>query len=117
MSAQLKIVSRMEGADVAVLALAGEVDVANATQVREAGLKLISDGVKRLVIDLSETEYMDTSGLGTLVGLQKRIKESGGEILLAALQPRVMRPFEITGLTSVFKLYDDVGSAVKEARS
>jgi len=117
MSAQLKIDSRVEGEGLAVLALTGEVDVANATQVREAGLKLISDGVKHLVVDLSQTEYIDTSGLGTLVGLQKRIRESGGELLLAALQPRVRRPFEITGLTNVFRLYDDVGSALEELRS
>ncbi len=114
MSVQLKISTRFEGEDTAVIAVTGEMDVANAGQVKQAALKLISDGVRRLVIDLQGTEYMDSSGLGTLVGLLKRIKEAGGEMPIAAAQPRVKRLFEITGLTQVFQLYDDVRTALEE---
>ncbi len=116
MTTPLKIASRTEGKDTAILSLAGEVDVASAGRVRDSGLKLISDGVKYLIVDLSPTEFMDSTGLGTLVGLHKRIRESGGEVIVAVSQPRVKRLFEITGLTQVFRMFDDVAAALKEVR-
>ena len=116
MGTPLRIESTMEGEETAVLSLIGEVDVANAGQVKEAALKLVSDGAKRLVVNLNGTEYMDSSGLGILVGLLKRLKESGGQMALAAARPRVKRLFEITGLTQVFALCEDVAAALKEVR-
>ncbi len=116
MSTPLKIDARTEGEDTAVLSLTGEVDVANAGRVRDSGLKLISNRIKRLIVDLNPTEYMDSTGLGTLVGLLKRMRESGGEVIIAVSQPRVKRLFEITGLTQVFRIYDDVAAALKEVR-
>lgn len=116
MTTPLKIDARTENSKTAVLSLVGEVDVANAGLVRESGLKLISDGARNLVMDLAGTEYMDSTGLGMLVGLLKRLKESGGEVLIAAAQPRVKRLFEITGLIQVFKIFDDVAAALKEVR-
>jgi anti-sigma B factor antagonist len=116
MTTPLKIASRTEGKDTAILSLAGEVDVANAGRVRDAGLKLVSGGMKYLIVDLSATEYMDSTGLGTLVGLHKRLRESEGELIVAGSQPRVKRLFEITGLSQVFKIFDDVAAALKEVR-
>jgi len=116
MAMPLKIDARTEGEETAVLSLTGEVDVANAGQVRNSALKLMSTGIKHLVVDLNATEYMDSTGLGTLVGLLKRMKESGGEVVIAVAQPRVKRLFEITGLTQVFRIYDDVDAALKEVR-
>jgi len=116
MAMPLKIDARTEGEATAVLSLAGEVDVANAGQVRDAALTLMSGGTKHLVVDLNATEYMDSTGLGTLVGLLKRMKESGGDVVIAVARPRVRRLFEITGLTQVFRIYDDVAAALKEER-
>jgi len=117
MTTPLKIASRTESGDTALLQLAGEVDVANVAQVREAALKLLAGGAKRLVIDLSETEYLDSSGLGMLVGLLKRLKEAGGEMAIAGAQPRVRRLFDITGLKQIFALHDDVADALLVLRS
>jgi len=116
MAMPLKIDARTEGEATAVLSLAGEVDVANAGQVRDAALTLMSGGTKHLVVDLNATEYMDSTGLGTLVGLLKRMKESGGDVVIAVARPRVRRLFEITGLTQVFRIYDDAAAALKEVR-
>jgi len=116
MTTPLKIGARTEGDAIAVLSLTGEVDVANAAQVRDAALKLVGDGAKRLIVDLTGTEYMDSTALGTLVGLLKRLKESGGEVIIAAAQPRVKRLFDITGLAQVFRIYEDVSAALKEVR-
>jgi anti-sigma B factor antagonist len=116
MTTPLKIDSRTEAGDAAVLRLAGEVDVANVAQVREAALKLLAAGVKQLVVDLSATEYLDSSGLGILVGLLKRLKEIGGDMAIAGPQPRVKRLFEITGLSRVFALHNDVAAALLALR-
>lgn len=114
MATLLKIASSLQDEGSAVLALTGEVDVSNTPQVREAGLKLLADGAKKLVVDLSATDYMDSAGLGTLVGLLKRLKEAGGAMAIAGPQPRVNRLFQITGLNQIFSIYEDVGTAIKE---
>jgi len=97
-----------------VLSLHGEVDVANSHQVREAALSLLAGGVKGLVIDLSATAYLDSAGLGILVGLLKRVKESGVTMAIAGPQPQVKRLFEITRLNQVFSMHEDVTSALQE---
>jgi len=114
MTTQLKIESHMEGQYAAVLSLSGEVDVANVARVREAALKLLERQIKRLIVDLSNVEYMDSSGLGALVALLKRVRESGGQMPLAGAKPRVRRLFEITGLDQIFSLHEDVPAALKE---
>jgi anti-sigma B factor antagonist len=116
MSTPLTIESRREGEGAAVLTLAGEVDVSNVAEVREAALKLLEDGIKRLVFDLSGVTYMDSSGLGMLVGLLKRVRESKGEVAIAGATARVSRLFDITGLKQIFSLYEDASAALKEVR-
>ena len=113
-AAPLRVETRLAGEGTAVLSLAGEVDVSNTARVREAALQLLSGGTKKLVVDLSATEYMDSAGLGMLVGLLKRLKESGGAMGIAGARPRVKDLFEVTGLSQIFALYGDVATALKE---
>jgi len=117
MATPLQIDSRLEGEGSAVLALSGEIDVSNTAQVRDAGVKLLADGATRLVVDLSLADYMDSAGLGTLVGMLKRVKEAGGAMAIAGPQPRVRRLFEITGLDQIFSIYEDLDMAMKEVRA
>jgi anti-sigma B factor antagonist len=116
MATPLEITSRVEGDQTALLSLAGELDVSNVAEAREAARKLLDDGSSRLVVDLAQVTYTDSSGLGMLVGLLKRLRESGGAMAIAAPVPRVRRVFEITGLTQIFTLCDDVAAALKEVR-
>jgi anti-sigma B factor antagonist len=114
MANALQIESRKEAGDSGVLSLRGEVDVANSQQVRDAALTMIKDGAKRLVIDLSGTEYLDSAGLGVLVSLLKRTRESDLTLVIAGAQPRVQRLFEITKLNQVFIMRENVASALQE---
>lgn len=114
MATPLQIESRREGEETAVISLVGEVDVANTGQVRQAALGLLSEGVKRLVVDLSRTEYMDSAGLGLLIGLQRRLREAGGVLGLAGLKAQVQRVFDVTKLSRIFAIYSDAETAVKE---
>ncbi len=110
----LKIESRKADTDRAVLSLQGEVDVANSHEVREAALALLGSGVRTLIVDLTKTDYLDSAGLGILVGLLKRARESELRMVIAGAQPQVRRLFEITRLNQVFPMHDDVASALQE---
>jgi len=114
MGNSLQISSRREGNDSAVLSLQGEVDVSNSDLVKNAAVSLLADNVQRLVIDLSGAEYLDSAGLGILVGLLKRVNESARSLVIAGARPQVKRVFEITRLNGVFTMRDDVASALQE---
>jgi anti-sigma B factor antagonist len=84
----------------------GEVDVATAPQLREALHQAIDDGATRVRIDLAEVGFIDSAGLGVLIGVLKRVREVGGEIELAHVQPAPRKVIEITGLDELFSLSD-----------
>lgn len=84
--------------------IGGEIDVASSSDVHEA-IGSVVDDAERLTIDLSKTTFIDSSGLGVLVGAVKRAREQGHDgVRLRGLQEPVQRVFEITGLTELFEL-------------
>jgi anti-sigma B factor antagonist len=84
----------------------GEIDVATAPQLREALHQVLEEGATRLRIDLGEVGFIDSAGLGVLIGVLKRIREVGGEIELVHVQPAPRKVIEITGLDELFTLND-----------
>ena len=100
----------------AVLAVSGEIDMATAPMLRERIHALLADQKVRVIVDLDEVGFLDSTALGVLVGGLKRARTDGGEIRIACAQPRVRKVFEITRLDSAFDLYDTVGEAVRGAR-
>jgi anti-sigma B factor antagonist len=88
-----------------VLDLEGEVDVYTAPQLRTAIMEEVDRGTKHLLINLKRVGYMDSTGLGILIGGVKRLRESGGALLLIDPTPRIARIFEITGLNTIFNVY------------
>lgn len=88
--------------DCGVLRVAGEVDVDSASALRERTLDLVAAGAVHIVIDLGGVTFIDSSGLGVLVGCLKRLRERDGSLTLVIDADRVLRVFEITGLTKVF---------------
>lgn len=97
-----------------VLVVTGELDVYTAPRLREAILKLVADDKRSLVLDLAGVDFLDSTGLGVLVGALKRMKSLDGDLALVGLQARVMKVFEITNLQRVFAIYDTVGDAVRK---
>lgn len=96
-----------------VVAIWGEVDVYTAPQLRERLVELIDQGYHRIVVDLSRVEFLDSTGLGVLVGGLKRSRgHDGGDLALVCTQPRIMKVFEVTGLTKVFSIGDSIEAAV-----
>src|ERR1700722_8734236 len=95
----------------AVLAVKGEVDVYTAPRLRERLADLVSQGKHRIVVDLDGVGFFDSTGLGVLVGGLKRVRSHEGDLTLVCTQARILKVFEITGLTKVFDIYDSVESA------
>lgn len=88
-----------------IVYLQGEVDLASAPQLRRGVYDLIDQGHQRIAIDLSDVDFMDSTGLGVLIGALKRLRESDGSLVLAGIKPAVARVFEITGLDRIFTIH------------
>ena len=95
----------------AVLAVAGEVDLATAPRLREALTDLVVEGHVQIIVDLSETEFLDSTGLGAIVTGLKRVRTKDGDMRVVCTSPRVCKVFEITGLDRVVPLYASVDEA------
>lgn len=95
-----------------VLSVSGEVDVATAPRLRERLVTLVNDGRTRIVVDLERVDFIDSTGLGVLVGALKRVRTNDGDLALVCTGSRVLKVFEITGLTKVFAIYGSVDEAL-----
>jgi len=86
--------------------LSGELDVSTSERLRAELLQLIGDGCRTLVIDMSDLALIDSTGLGVLVGVLKRILQHGGQLVLRSPRPAARKVFDITGLDRVFQIVD-----------
>lgn len=96
----------------AVLEVGGEVDVATAPKLREQLIALVNDERYRIVVDLEHVDFIDSTGLGVLIGALKRVRTHDGDLGLVCTEPRILRVFEITGLLNVFSVHPTVDAAV-----
>lgn len=94
-----------------VLSVKGEIDVYSAPRLRERLVELVSQGHRQIVVDLEGVDFLDSTGLGVLVGGLKRLRSHDGELSIVCSQSRIMKVFEITGLTSVFRMAATVDEA------
>ena len=89
-----------------VLAVHGELDVEGAPELRRALIEAIDEHPGRtLVIDLEGVDFIDSAGLGVLVGGLKRARDAEGELVLVATGQNVVRVLELTGLTRAFQIH------------
>jgi anti-sigma B factor antagonist len=94
-----------------VIAVSGEIDVATAPQLRECLHRVIAEGGNTVVLDLLGVTFLDSTALGVLVGALKRCRELRGYLHVVVADPRIMKIFEITGLTNVFTITDSLQAA------
>ena len=95
-----------------VVGVAGEVELHSARQLRAELLQACSGECPCVVVDLSAVSFIDSSGIGVIVGALKRARERGGSLVLVSPQPRVRRIFEITGLLGALPFYDAIDGAI-----
>jgi anti-sigma B factor antagonist len=98
--------------DCAVLRAAGEIDLYTAPALRERLVELLGVGVRHVVIDTSGVTFLDSTGLGVLVGGLKRLRAHDGSLALASDQERMIRLLRVTGLTRFFPPYATVAEAI-----
>lgn len=93
----------------------GSLEASNVMDFREAVMGLLKEGDK-VALDLGKVNFMDSSGLGAIVALGKRVAEGEGELKLAGITPQVRMVFELTCLHQAFEIYDTIEEAVASFR-
>jgi anti-sigma B factor antagonist len=102
---------------VQALDLEGEVDVYTAPLLRQEIMEQVDNGVKHMLVNLEKVEYLDSTGLGILIGGVKRLKEGGGSLKLVGPTARITRIFEITGLNKIFDVYTTEAEALSSPKA
>ena len=92
-------------AETQVIELGGEIDLYTAPEFKERMVELIEDGKKRIVVDLSQATFIDSTTLGVLVGGVKRLRPADGSLALVCTVQNITKIFEITGLDRVFPIH------------
>ncbi|MFP5298207.1 MAG: anti-sigma factor antagonist [Actinomycetota bacterium] len=94
-----------------VVDVKGEIDVYTAPKLREKLIELVSEGSYDVIVNLEGVDFLDSTGLGVLVGALKRVKAHDGSLSLVCTQDKILKIFKITGLTKVFPIHDSVEDA------
>ena len=95
-----------------VIDVQGEIDMYTAPRLRELLIDLVSKGSYQLVVNLDKVRFLDSAGLGVLVGGLKRVRAHDGSLDLVCTRERILRIFRVTGLTEVFGIYETVDQAI-----
>jgi anti-sigma B factor antagonist len=102
-----------------VISLSGEVDLYTAPEFKQQLLEVISQDAQTVIVDLTNTTFIDSTTLGVLVGGVKRLRPNGGQLSLVCSDRNITKIFEITGLDRVFTIHatrDEAVEAISEAR-
>ncbi|MGB9378522.1 MAG: STAS domain-containing protein [Mycobacteriales bacterium] len=100
------------GGDRTVVEVGGEIDVYTAPKLREQLVELVNDGSYHLVVDMEGVDFLDSTGLGVLVGGLKKVRAYDGSMELICSQDRLLKIFRITGLAKVFTIHDSEAGAL-----
>ena len=109
----LSLETRQEN-DHIIIEVSGEIDVYTAPKLRECITSLVDEGHRDLVVDLEKVEFMDSTGLGVLVGGLKRVRTHEGSLELVCTQERLLKIFRITGLAKVFAIHGSQAEATAQ---
>ena len=103
--------------DIAVIDLKGEVDLYTAPEFKQHLLQQLEQGVTKLIIDFTDTTFIDSTTLGVLVGGVKRLRPLGGQLVLVCSDRNIIKIFEITGLHRVFDIHATREDALEAVRA
>jgi len=114
MAVDFEITDRKVDDDTHVLAVTGEIDLFTAPEFKQRMSALIDAGRSRIVVDLTQTTFIDSSSLGVLIGAHRRLKLRGGALLVVCDSEAIAKTFKITGLDGVFTLAASVDDALAD---
>ena len=95
-----------------VVAVRGEIDLFTAPELRQALTECIEQGKRRVVVDLTDTTFLDSTALGVLIGAVKRLRSRDGSLVIVNTDANIAKTFEITGLDQIFTILDTRDAAV-----
>ena len=98
-----------------IVAVGGEIDVYTAPKLRDKISELVATGAYDIVVDMHEVEFLDSTGLGVLVGGLKKVRAHDGSLRLVCNQDRLLKIFRITGLAKVFVIHGSQAEALAES--
>ncbi len=105
------------GDDAYVISLAGEVDLYTAPEFKQQLLEVIGQGGKQVIVDFTNTTFIDSTTLGVLVGGVKRLRTNEGQLSLICSDRNITKIFEITGLDRVFTIFPTRDEALSNVKS
>ena len=111
MALEFSIEDRRLDGDTHVIAVSGEVDLFTAPEFKERVMAPIAADVARVVVDLTDATFIDSSSLGVLIGAHRRMRGRGGRLMVACDSSAILKTFRVTGLDGVFT----IGPTVEEA--
>ncbi|MCD6505001.1 STAS domain-containing protein [Candidatus Poribacteria bacterium] len=103
---------RIDG--ITVVELEGDLDAFTVQEVRCRLNEMIEEGINRIVLNFSKLRYINSTSIGVLVGRLRRIRERGGDMVLAELNPRVNRIITLVGGRRLFRIFDTERRAIEE---
>jgi anti-sigma B factor antagonist len=95
-----------------IIAVGGEIDVYTAPKLRDKITELVANGTYHIIVDMEAVEFLDSTGLGVLVGGLKKVRAHDGSLELICTQDRLLKIFRITGLAKVFVIHDSADGAL-----
>ena len=104
--------STHEAGGTTVVAVGGEIDVYTAPRLRDKFTELVAAGSYDIIVDMQNVEFLDSTGLGVLVGGLKKVRAHDGSLDLVCTQDRLLKIFRITGLAKVFVIHDSAEAAL-----
>lgn len=96
-----------------VVAVAGEIDLFTAPELKAALSDALESGRNRIVVDLSETTFLDSTALGVLIGAVKRLRSRDGVLTIVNTDANIAKTFEITGLDQIFVIRSTRDEAIR----
>jgi anti-sigma B factor antagonist len=100
-------------ADRHIVAVRGEIDLFTAPELKQTLADAIEQGRTRIVVDLTETSFLDSTALGVLIGAVKRLRSNGGGLAIVNVDRNIAKTFEITGLDQIFTLTSQRDEALR----
>ncbi len=103
----------LQNGEVTLVEVEGQLIVGNRQELKQQVLDRLEKGDRKFVVDFANTGYIDSSGLGVLVSLSKKIREQGGELRLSSLNEDLRTLFELTKLDTLFRIADTKEKALE----
>jgi anti-sigma B factor antagonist len=99
--------------DVKVVGMKATFDAYVAKDIESVLIKLVDEGARKIICDMSKTEYISSAGLSVFLAIAKRLQKLNGKIIICSLNPRVQEVFKMTGFIKIFQIYSSQEEALQ----